>query len=110
MNDNIVHLAKRSHKLKLHPFLFLVFHFPSLILIVVRLKLFYLHRVCKQKGLDSKVDNVTTTTNPLMLYIPFNLLLIPHIILYCFAKSIIWASIISNNSSKLLYDTIIFKD
>ena len=45
-----------------------------------------------------------------MLRIPLNLLLVTHIILYYFAKSIIWASVIGNNSPELSYDAVIFKD
>ena len=105
-----MYLVKWSYESKLHPSLFFTFLFPSLLLIVVRFKFFYLYKICKQKGLNSKVDDMATITDLPMLYILLNFFLVVYITLYYSTKSIIWASVISNNSPKLLYDTVIFKD
>jgi hypothetical protein len=51
-----------------------------------------------------------TAINTLVLCIPQSVFFYKHIGLYCLTKRIVWASIIGNDSPKLLYDTIILKN
>jgi len=67
INYNIVCLAKWSYKLEFKLPCFFVSYFPISILCVVQLKLFYFYNVYKQESLYSKVNNITTLTNLLIL-------------------------------------------
>ena len=53
---------------------------------------------------------MANATDLLILYLPLSIFLFKHIVLNKLTKRVVQASVISNNSPKLLYNAIIFKD
>ena len=64
VHDNIVKLAKKFKKLELS--LCLISKLFRFLQFVVQLYFLYLNHIMKQKGLYSKVDDITKTTKPLI--------------------------------------------
>ena len=110
VHNDIVKLAKGAYKPELRSPLFFVSYLSFLLLFVIRLKFIYFNNVLKQEGLYSKVDNVAIITDLLIYSILFNILFLKQILFYYSIKGIVYTSIITNNSPKLLYNTIILKD
>jgi hypothetical protein len=60
--------------------------------------------------LYNKINNITNIIDLLGVYFLFLVFLVFYIILDKPTKNIVWGSVISYNSPKLAYNTIIFKD
>jgi hypothetical protein len=103
-------LTKWSQEPELSSSRLLIRDVSILILVVVRLQLTHCHHICKQEGLHNKVDNMANALNP-----PITCRLVPvyllfHIGLDRTIEDVIWRGVVSYNSSKLVYNTVILQD
>ena len=66
-----------------------------------------INKAFKEKGLNSKINNIALATDSLLSRILVNILVLKKVVTYYIIESIIYTRIISNNSSYLLYDPVL---
>jgi hypothetical protein len=65
-------LAKKAYKPELYSSFFFVSYLTFLLFFVIQLKFIYFNNALKKKGLYSKINNITSTTNLLIYNVLFN--------------------------------------
>ena len=110
IDNNIIKLANQPYNPKSCSLLYFISYLSSSFLFLVRFKLLYFNQITKQKGLYGQVNNITSTADPPIRRILFNILLFREMRFYRPIEGIICYSVIRNNRSKFSYDTVVLKD
>ncbi len=100
-------LAKWSQEPKLSSSYLLIRDISIPILVIVQLQLIYFYYIYKQEGLYNKVNNIANIPNPLVICQLVPVYLLFYIGLDRMTEDIVQRGVISYNSSKLVYNTIV---